>query len=68
VSILVVLVATIVIPNFVRARTTKSKQACVNHLRQVDGAKEQRQVLVLWNSVGAAFRRKRNPQDFGREL
>lgn len=35
------LLAAIAIPNFVRARTTAQKNACINNLRQVDGAKEQ---------------------------
>ena len=35
------LLAAIAIPNFVKARTTAQKNACINNLRQVDGAKEQ---------------------------
>jgi prepilin-type N-terminal cleavage/methylation domain-containing protein len=35
------LLAAIAIPNFVKARTTAQKNACVNNLRQIDGAKEQ---------------------------
>jgi len=35
------LLAAIAIPNFVRARTTAQKNACINNLRQIDGAKEQ---------------------------
>lgn len=35
------LLAAIAIPNFVRARTTAQKNACINNLRQMDGAKEQ---------------------------
>ncbi len=35
------LLAAIAIPNFVRARTTAQANACVNNLRQIDGAKEQ---------------------------
>jgi competence protein ComGC len=31
----------IAIPNFIKARTTASKNACPNNLRQLDGAKEQ---------------------------
>ena len=31
----------LVIPNFIRARTTSARNACVNNLRQLDGAKEQ---------------------------
>ena len=32
------LLAAIAIPNFVRARTTAQKNACINNLRQYDGA------------------------------
>jgi prepilin-type N-terminal cleavage/methylation domain-containing protein len=35
------LLAAIAIPNFVRARTTAQTNACINNLRQIDGAKEQ---------------------------
>jgi prepilin-type N-terminal cleavage/methylation domain-containing protein len=35
------LLAAIAIPNFVRARTTSQKNACVNNLRQIDGAIQQ---------------------------
>ena len=35
------LLAAIAIPNFVRARTTAQQNACINNLRQMDGAKEQ---------------------------
>jgi prepilin-type N-terminal cleavage/methylation domain-containing protein len=35
------LLAAIAIPNFVKARTTSQKNACINNLRQIDGAKEQ---------------------------
>ena len=35
------LLAAIAIPNFVKARTTAQKNACINNLRQLDGAKEQ---------------------------
>jgi prepilin-type N-terminal cleavage/methylation domain-containing protein len=35
------LLAAIAIPNFVKARTTSQKNACINNLRQVDGAKQQ---------------------------
>jgi prepilin-type N-terminal cleavage/methylation domain-containing protein len=34
------LLAAIAIPNFVKARTTAQKNACINNLRQIDGAKE----------------------------
>ncbi len=32
------LLATIAIPNFVKARTTAQMNACINNLRQIDGA------------------------------
>lgn len=35
------LLAAIAIPNFVRARQTAQRNACINNLRQIDGAKEQ---------------------------
>ena len=36
------LLAAIAIPNFVRARTTAQMNACINNLRQIDGA------IQLW--------------------
>ena len=35
------LLAAIAIPNFVRARNTTQRNACINNLRQLDGAKQQ---------------------------
>ena len=35
------LLAAIAIPNFVKARTTSQMNACINNLRQIDGAKQQ---------------------------
>src|SRR5512140_1869540 len=35
------LLAAIAIPNFVRARAASQMNACVNNLRQIDGAKQQ---------------------------
>src|SRR5689334_18070307 len=35
------LLAAIAIPNFVRARTTSQKNACINNLRQIDGSIQQ---------------------------
>jgi len=35
------LLAAIAIPNFVRARETSRTNACINNLRQIDGAKQQ---------------------------
>ncbi len=34
------LLAAIAIPNFVKARTTSQMNACINNLRQIDGAKQ----------------------------
>ena len=35
------LLAAIAIPNWVKARTTAQQNACINNLRQIDGAKQQ---------------------------
>jgi len=35
------LLAAVAIPNFVRARETSREKACINNLRQIDGAKDQ---------------------------
>ena len=35
------LLASIAIPNLVRARTTSQTNACINNLRQIDGAKQE---------------------------
>src|SRR5229473_1141565 len=35
------LLAAIAIPNFIRARTTAQTNACINNLRQIDGAIQQ---------------------------
>jgi len=45
------LLAAIAIPNFVRARTQSQKNACINNLRQIDGATQQ---WALENKVGAS--------------
>jgi len=44
------LLAAIAIPNFVRARTTAQTNACINNLRQIDGAKQQ---WALENKAGS---------------
>jgi len=49
------LLATIAMPNFVKARQTSQSNACINNLRQVDGAIQQ---YALENRVPAA-----NPVD-----
>jgi prepilin-type N-terminal cleavage/methylation domain-containing protein len=48
------LLAAIAIPNFVKARGTAQKNACINNLRQIDGAKEQ-WALENKKSAGAAI-------------
>jgi prepilin-type N-terminal cleavage/methylation domain-containing protein len=45
------LLAAIAIPNFVRARTTAQMNACINNLRQIDGAIQQ---YALENHAAAA--------------
>jgi prepilin-type N-terminal cleavage/methylation domain-containing protein len=44
------LLAAIAIPNFVHARTTSQQNACINNLRQIDGAK---QTWALENHLSA---------------
>lgn len=44
------LLAAIAIPNFVKARTTAQMNACINNLRQIDGAIQQ---WALENKKGA---------------
>src|SRR2546427_7678851 len=41
VALAVVVLAVAVVPAFIRARNTSASNACVNHLRQIAGAKEQ---------------------------
>ena len=36
-----VLIAGVILPNFLAATSTRSMNACVNNLRQLDGAKQQ---------------------------
>jgi len=45
------LLAAIAIPNFVRARTQSQKNACINNLRQFDGAVQQ---YALENKLSSA--------------
>ena len=44
------LLAAIAIPNFIKARTTAQMNACINNLRQIDGAIQQ---WALENKQGA---------------
>ena len=46
------LLAAIAIPNFVRARQTSQTNACLNNLRQIDGAKQQ---FALENGKVASY-------------
>src|SRR5437016_8993354 len=45
------LLAAIAIPNFIKARTTSQMNACINNLRQIDGAIQQ---WALENKKGPA--------------
>ncbi len=45
------MLAAIAIPNFVKARTQSQKTACINNLRQIDGAIQQ---WALENKKGSA--------------
>jgi prepilin-type N-terminal cleavage/methylation domain-containing protein len=45
------LLAAIAIPNFIKARTTSQMNACINNLRQIDGAIQQ---WALENKKGVA--------------
>jgi type II secretory pathway pseudopilin PulG len=45
------MLAAIAVPNFVKARTTAQKNACINNLRQIDGAIQQ---FALENKKAAA--------------
>lgn len=47
------LLAAIAIPNFVRARQTSQTNACINNLRQIDGAKQQ--WALEFNQLGGAL-------------
>jgi prepilin-type N-terminal cleavage/methylation domain-containing protein len=38
---IIALLAVIAIPSFVRARQTSTRSACLNNLREIDGAKQQ---------------------------
>ncbi len=59
------LLAAIAIPNFVRARQTSQMNACINNLRQIDGAKQQWALETKQNtnatpSIGAISQYLRN--------
>lgn len=48
------LLAAIAIPNFVKARETAQKNACINNLRQIDGAVDQYALEAGLTTGGAA--------------
>jgi prepilin-type N-terminal cleavage/methylation domain-containing protein len=48
------LLAAIAIPNFVRARTQSQMNACINNLRQIDGAVQQWALEAKKNSTDSA--------------
>src|ERR1700743_2715876 len=48
------LLAAIAIPNFVKARATSQANACINNLRQIDGAANE-YALEAGQSTGAAL-------------
>jgi hypothetical protein len=41
VAVFVIAAIAVVLPAFIRARTTSASNACVNNLRQIDGGKQQ---------------------------
>jgi prepilin-type N-terminal cleavage/methylation domain-containing protein len=47
------LLAAIAIPNFVKARTSSQQNACINNLRQMDGAAEQYALENMLTSGGS---------------
>jgi len=49
------LLAAIAIPNFVRARTTSQKNACINNLRQIDSGKQQAALAQRWGDTAQAI-------------
>ncbi|MGH7992987.1 MAG: prepilin-type cleavage/methylation domain-containing protein [Limisphaerales bacterium] len=40
-AVFLIVAGAMVLPAFIRARTTSSQNACINNLRQIDGAKQQ---------------------------
>ncbi|MCX6902723.1 MAG: hypothetical protein NTW03_04455 [Verrucomicrobia bacterium] len=58
-SVAVVVLAVVTVPAFIRARNTSASNACVMHLRQIDGAKETWALdlhkatndVVSWNDI-----------------
>ena len=40
-GVFLIVAGAVVLPAFIRARRTSSQNACINNLRQIDGAKQQ---------------------------
>ena len=55
------LLAAIAIPNFVKARSTSQQNACINNLRQMDGAMEQYALEAKLNSTATYVLANLNP-------
>jgi prepilin-type N-terminal cleavage/methylation domain-containing protein len=55
------LLAAIAIPNFVKARSTSQQNACINNLRQMDGAMEQYALEAKLNSTSSYTLANLNP-------
>ena len=47
------LLAAIAIPSFLKARNTSQQNACINNLRQIDGAKEQAALSQRWSDAAS---------------
>lgn len=58
-ALAVLVVAAVVLPALVRARNTSASNVCINHLRQIEGAKQQWALenhkatndVVSWNDI-----------------
>lgn len=58
------LLAAIAIPNFVKARTTAQRNACINNLRQIDGAIQQWALETRQKPEGDAAGHKASIQEY----
>ena len=69
-AVAVVLLAALVLPAFIRARNTSASNACVMHLRQIAGAKEQWAIenhkttndAVSWDGIKPYLSHEQVPQ------
>jgi hypothetical protein len=69
-AVAAVVLAAVVVPAFVRARNTSSSNACVMHLRQIAGAKEQWVIenhgttndVVSWSDIKPYLSHEQVPQ------